>query len=131
MLHFNPPPQVSPMSNQIPDLDRLRWQKRVVLVFTESDKDTAFEEQMRSWENLGSEIGERDIQMFTLSGTDPETVRLRDKLHVGRHPFAFVLVGKDGSVKLRRFEPVKPADVFGLIDSMPMRQAEAHDRSRE
>jgi hypothetical protein len=35
-----------------------------------------------------------------------------------------VLVGKDGTVKLKRQGPTALADIFGLIDSMPMRQRE-------
>ena len=35
-----------------------------------------------------------------------------------------VLVGKDGSEKLRRTGVVDPTELFDLIDSMPMRQEE-------
>jgi hypothetical protein len=34
------------------------------------------------------------------------------------------LIGKDGTVKLRSAEPVPVKDIFGLIDSMPMRRQE-------
>jgi hypothetical protein len=35
-----------------------------------------------------------------------------------------LLIGKDGGVKLRSSEPVSVKDIFGLIDSMPMRRQE-------
>ncbi len=48
------------------------------------------------------------------------------------YPFSVVLVGKDGSVKLRRNEPVATDEVFALIDAMPMRKREmAEDQASE
>lgn len=42
--------------------------------------------------------------------------------------FAAVLVGKDGGEKFRSDEPVRPEDLFDLIDDMPMRRREMQDR---
>ena len=39
-------------------------------------------------------------------------------------PFRITLIGKDGGRKLSRSKPVAVQELFGLIDSMPMRQAE-------
>jgi hypothetical protein len=39
-------------------------------------------------------------------------------------PFLFILVGKDGGVKLRSRQVVGLDQLYGLIDSMPMRQRE-------
>ena len=41
-----------------------------------------------------------------------------------------VLIGKDGGVKLRQEELVRPAELFALIDSMPMRKHEMGRRSQ-
>lgn len=38
--------------------------------------------------------------------------------------FTVLLVGKDGSVKLRSASPVRAEDLFTLIDAMPMRRKE-------
>ena len=43
--------------------------------------------------------------------------------------FRVVLIGKDGGVKLRQEEPISVADLFALIDSMPMRKQEMRQRS--
>jgi hypothetical protein len=40
------------------------------------------------------------------------------------HDFRAVLIGRDGGVKLRQDEPILAADLFALIDSMPMRKQE-------
>jgi Domain of unknown function (DUF4174) len=49
---------------------------------------------------------------------------LRDAYDVLPHDFLVVLIGKDGGVKLRQDEPILAADLFALIDSMPMRKQE-------
>jgi hypothetical protein len=49
---------------------------------------------------------------------------LRDAYDVLPHDFRVVLIGKDGGVKLRQDEPILAADLFALIDSMPMRKQE-------
>jgi hypothetical protein len=57
-------------------------------------------------------------------------VELRDAYGVLPHEFQVVLIGKDGGVKLRQEEPISLADLFALIDSMPMRRQEMGQRSR-
>ena len=48
-----------------------------------------------------------------------------EKFNAHEDEFTFILVGKDGSVKLRRVgEVVSSQELFQLIDSMPMRKAE-------
>jgi hypothetical protein len=42
--------------------------------------------------------------------------------------FSVVLIGKDGGEKLRRTTPLPPAELFALVDAMPMRRAELRDR---
>ena len=57
-------------------------------------------------------------------------VDLRDAYGVLPHEFRVVLIGKDGGVKLRQEEPISMADLFALIDSMPMRKQEMGQRSK-
>jgi hypothetical protein len=38
------------------------------------------------------------------------------------------LVGKDGGIKLKRGDQVDLREIFGLIDSMPMRQREMRQK---
>ena len=65
----------------------------------------------------------RDVVVQDL--TPQAARRLRPELGVGaRVMFEILLVGKDGSVKLRRDEPVAAADITALIDTMPMRRQE-------
>jgi hypothetical protein len=57
-------------------------------------------------------------------------VDLRDAYGVLPHEFRVVLIGKDGDVKLRQEEPISMADLFALIDAMPMRKQEIGQRSK-
>jgi Domain of unknown function (DUF4174) len=54
---------------------------------------------------------------------------LRDAYGVMPQEFRVVLIGKDGGVKLRQADPIAAADLFALIDSMPVRQREMRERS--
>ncbi len=42
--------------------------------------------------------------------------------------FAAVLVGKDGTIKHRSGEPVEPGTIYALVDAMPTRCREMHER---
>ena len=43
----------------------------------------------------------------------------------------FQFIGKDGGEKLRRGDEVNIAEIFSVIDSMPMRQRETRKDGRE
>jgi len=55
---------------------------------------------------------------------------IRKRLGVVGGSFQVLLIGKDGGVKLRSSEPVSMKDLFGLIDSMPMRQQEMGSKKK-
>jgi hypothetical protein len=48
---------------------------------------------------------------------------LRKKFNIV-NDFIFILIGKDGTFKLRAEKPVSSDGLFSLIDSMPMRKEE-------
>ena len=53
------------------------------------------------------------------------STRGRFGLEAGR--FTVLLVGKDGTLKYRFDEPVWPAELYDLIDAMPMRRREMRE----
>ena len=65
------------------------------------------------------------IEDKTLSAED--TTSLRERYGVEKDDFIVVLVGKDGTAKERLEEPMKPADLFAMVDAMPMRQREMRE----
>jgi hypothetical protein len=63
-----------------------------------------------------------------LSEKSVQAIRKRFGVKVGT--FQVLLIGKDGGVKLRSSGPVSMKDLFGLIDSMPMRQQEMDSKKK-
>jgi hypothetical protein len=117
-------------------LEHLRWRRRPLLLF-----EPGSSESPADWSKLVSEveareeaIGERDMTVIRLRGDsgslDGEelpsnvVVALRELFGVDHPEYEAVLLGKDGGVKLRGPKGVELEEIFRLIDSMPMRQAE-------
>jgi hypothetical protein len=57
-----------------------------------------------------------------------QTAGIRSALDIREGSFAVRLVGKDGTVKLASATVVPMAEIYHLIDGMPMRQRELQDR---
>src|SRR5690554_1023635 len=103
-------------------LEDLRWKKRIVLVFAEG-------EVVDYSDSLKIEMEDRDIVYFVFSDSllsntdfsfDEEYVQqLKTRYLLGSQPPCWVLLGKDGSLKLRKEEKVDWEVAFALIDSAP------------
>lgn len=89
-----------------------------------------------------ADVAERDLRVVHLLGDSAVLVAgqqlpaeaaraLREEWRLPRGEWRAALVGKDGAVKERWEAPMEPADVFSLIDAMPMRQREARERGTE
>ncbi len=107
------------------DLSEFLWINRPVIIFADTAADPRFTEQI--------ELLQRDMQMLIdrdvviLTDTDPAVQSpLRTKLRP--RGFQMVLVGKDGSVKLRKPFPYSVRELTRTIDKMPMRQREIRER---
>ena len=55
---------------------------------------------------------------------DVPSTQIFDYFKVKEDTFAVFLIGKDGGIKMRKEKVVPMEEIFRLIDSMPMRQAE-------
>ena len=116
------------------DLKKYQWKNRLLFYFAPDDRQEAVVKQLELFEKKKSGIQERELAVITVfkdSGWDengnrlsPEQAeQLRIKYGV-RHPYTFVLVGKDGYEKYRNNEKLDLEDIFKRIDAMPMRQSE-------
>ncbi|MEY3051657.1 MAG: hypothetical protein RLY31_1442 [Bacteroidota bacterium] len=101
---------------------------RRLLLFASDATDTSLVLQ-RQWLQ-GDSVGIVDRDIWIAVFTEPRTFRRMYEHHGVRNGFTLVLLGKDGTEKLRSTEPVPLQDLFGLIDSMPMRRAELQERKK-
>jgi len=121
------------------DLGQYRWKNRLLFLFSPNSEVPAYQsldQQLR--QNPGG-VSDRDLLVFRVleqgsSAMDSQeispqgAISLRRRFGVNQGTFTVVLVGKDGGVKLQRPGPVRLSDIFGLIDSMPMRQRERREK---
>ncbi|WVX49811.1 hypothetical protein ROLI_029060 [Roseobacter fucihabitans] len=103
------------------DLNQFKWKKRPVVVFSDSENNNAFIEQMELLAARPGELIERDV--VVIIDTNPEArSELRRKLRP--REFMLVIMGKDGGVKLRKPFPWDVREISRSIDKMPVRQRE-------
>ena len=104
------------------------WAQRPIVIFANSDKDPNFISQMEFLSQDIKALKERDI--VVLIDTNPSIPSaLRKKLRP--HGFAFILIGKDGQVKLRKPSPWNIREIARVIDKMPIRQQEITRKRQE
>ncbi len=122
-------------SRDVADLGQYLWKNRLLFLFSPSSEFPAFHTLSGEVDRDLEGVRDRDLLVYRILGqgpsflgscqiTPPEAVALRRRFGVTRGAFTVVLVGKDGTVKLKRQGPTALRDIFGLIDSMPMRQRE-------
>lgn len=100
---------------------------RVVIVYCPKVSDVEFKLQKKWLGEVGKEIMERDlsiIECIESNLTAEDALHLKERFKYSPNHFCMWLIGKDGEVKLISSKPVKPEQIFGLIDSMPMRREE-------
>ena len=104
------------------------WVQRPIVIFANSDRDPNFISQIEFLSQDIKALKERDI--VVLIDTNPSMPSLlRKKLRP--HGFAFILIGKDGQVKLRKPSPWNIREIARVIDKMPIRQQEITRKIQE
>lgn len=107
------------------NLNDFLWVARPVVVFADSPADPQFKKQIALLEELPDELSLRDVVVIT--DTDPSAnTPLREELRP--RGFMMVLIGKDGTVLLRKPLPWDVRELSRSIDKLPARQQEMRDR---
>jgi hypothetical protein len=107
----------------------------LLLIFAPDEADPAYQQQQQWLEPQTSALEERDLLLFslfadgesTIAGTQsssPTPAELREEFDIAEDEFAVLLVGKDSTVKMHTDQPVEPQTLLGLVEQMPIRQAE-------
>ncbi|MEX0723342.1 MAG: DUF4174 domain-containing protein [Gracilimonas sp.] len=117
------------------DLDDYKWQNRVLLVFSLNTYNAEYRAQIKTLKNNQSGIDERDLKIFYVLKQSSASVKnavipdepeeeLRSDFNVSKADYTVILIGKDGTEKLRTDESLSAEKLFKKIDSMPMRKLE-------
>ena len=123
------------------DLTQFQWKNRLLFLFAEDANDPFFKNLQSQIMAQKAEVDDRDLIVFELPATGPARMgptpldrqqadSIRTHFDIPSNTFSLILVGKDGGIKLKREDRVDLSDVFGLIDSMPMRQGEMQRKSK-
>lgn len=96
--------------------------KRQVLLFYNANGTAAKEQQLALFNSCVKDMEERNIEIHTYNVSNAAEAK-QWKVAAGA-PFTFILVGKDGGEKMRVDTVVSTAQLFAIIDAMPMRKAE-------
>lgn len=107
------------------NLNDFLWVARPIIVFADSAQDPRFKKQMLLLAELPDELALRDVRVII--DTDPSAkTPLREKLRP--RGFMLVLIGKDGTILLRKPIPWTVRELSRSIDKLPARQQEMRDR---
>ena len=113
------------LGSDVENLDEFVWIKRPLVVFADSPADPRFIQQMEFITDRLDELAERDVIVLTDTNPGGESA-LRERLHP--RGFMLVLIGKDGTIYLRKPLPWDVREISRSIDKMPMRKQEIRDR---
>ena len=113
------------------DLGDFRWKNRLILLFSPSEEEPSYQNQHIRFGALENELIDRDLivmHIYSNGGyyqskkiNQQSAQKLRKNFGIDLKQTTVLLIGKDGGVKLRKEMPVEPAQIFALIDTMPMR----------
>lgn len=119
------------------DLDKYKWKNRVLVLFAASDDDAAYERMKSALDDAQEDVDDRDLVLLEVVGNqcvvegvvaaEAACSTLRDRFGMSADKYGLMLLGKDGQIKLKGNESTSVHDVFGLIDTMPMRRREMRD----
>ena len=115
-----------------------RWKFRPLLVFADSESSAALARQRAIIAAERSGLTARNVVVVWVVGRSvaaelgpkpgQSAAALRGQFKALPASFKVVLVGKDGGVKITRNAPVAAAQLFDVIDAMPMRRDEMRGR---
>ena len=114
-------------------LDTHRWESRLVVASAPSLDDPALKQQRAEAEKDVAGWADRRLLLLVVAdgkltgdrpGSGSQGGQILRRLGMGQENFSVVVVGLDGTVKLRRESPVSNQTLYDLIDAMPMRREE-------
>ena len=122
------------------NLKNLEWEKRLIIVL--SDKNTFVKEQIDELRIYPEEIIDRDLVIIYSEGDDlivsfdgfESKNKIDEASYLNIHKkyydkdSRFLLIGKDGGIKIDKNEFIESKEIFRIIDDMPMRKIEMKNK---
>ena len=96
---------------------------RRVLLFAPTAKNPHLLKQQTILQSNEAGMKERDLLVSSIIYS-PDKKSSFDRYNVSATAFTLILIGKDGTEKMRRSSPVFLDELYQLIDGMPMRKIE-------
>ena len=103
------------------DLEDMIWAARPLIIFANSPLDPTFKQQMALLHESFEVLVERDVMVVVDTSPNSKSILRKNLRPKG---FVWVLIGKDGTVKLRKPFAWDMRELSRVIDKMPMRQQE-------
>lgn len=117
------------------------WTHRPLILFAPTKDHPEAAQMSHRVEEDRAGLRDRDMLLVTVYGDAthvdgapaPELSAsgLRERYGAEAGRFTLILVGKDTGVKLQAAEATRLADIFALIDRMPMRRREMRERASD
>ena len=95
------------------EIRNLIWEKRPVLVFSNSHLDPNLKQQIKMFASDPKALLSRDVQVF-VDHTPEHNSNLRKRFRP--KGFLIILIGKDGQIKLRKNTPWSAREITRVID---------------
>tara|TARA_Y100001954_G_scaffold72159_1_gene79111 strand:- start:1398 stop:1709 length:312 start_codon:yes stop_codon:yes gene_type:complete len=95
------------------DIKDLIWEKRPVLVFSNSHLDPNLKQQIEMFGSDPNALSSRDVRVFVDDKSEPNS-KLRKRFRP--KGFLIILIGKDGQIKLRKNSPWSARELTRIID---------------
>lgn len=122
-------------TDQNPLLKSHLWNNRLLILFTPTDDTELYQEQLNELKGQERGMKERDLlilHVFTDHILLPDGVvldeeqaqSLRNHFIISKKETVTLLIGKDGTEKLRSRDLLNSQRLFLTLDAMPMRQQE-------
>ena len=111
------------------------WRNRLIIIFTPTLSNTLFIKQSDLLNSQTAELIDRDLRLIIVPKNAAPIIDGKrsflssadffKRFNVQDDEFALILIGKDGTAKLKRVNKVvPPKELYQRIDAMPMRRAE-------
>jgi hypothetical protein len=124
------------------DLKAYQWKNRLLLVFAPYEEYSPYQILKEQLKRQTEGIIDRDLLVFHVFEkgesrigdvllSREQALSLRRHFSIASGRFTVILIGKDGGQKLREEVMADLAEIFSIIDSMPMRQQEITERPRK